>query len=140
MADAKKLARIHRVRTLQLGLKRADEVNAAERHRTETMLSARIGALADAVAPTVAGSGGFSLAAQAHYRERLQQSAVAATSRVAAAEAQWMQAAEQTRAAHRDQTAIEKLIARADAAAIVQEMRALQDAPPTPARNRHDPC
>lgn len=140
MADAQKLARIHRVRTLQLGLKRADEAAAAEKHHSETMLSQRIGALADAVAPTVAGAGGFSLAAQAHYRERLQQSALAAISRVAAAEGQWQRAAEQTRAAHRDQTAIEKLMARADAAAMVKEMRALQDAPPSAPRNRHDPC
>ncbi|MBB4152336.1 hypothetical protein GGQ80_000212 [Sphingomonas jinjuensis] len=139
MADAAKLARIHRVRTLQLGLKRADEVAAAEKHRSESMLSDRIVALADAVAPTMAGAGGFSLAAQAHYRERLHQSAIAATSRVAAAEAQWQFATEATRAAHRDQTAIEKLIARADADAIVKEMRALQDAPPS-ARKRHDPC
>jgi hypothetical protein len=140
MADAAKLARIHRVRTLQLGLKRADEVAAAEKHRSETMLSDRIGALASAVAPTIADAGGFSLAAQAHYRERLHQSAIAATSRVAAAEAQWHHASEQTRAAHRDQTAIEKLMARADAEAIVKEMRALQDAPPTGLRKRHDPC
>ena len=48
---------------------------------------------------------------------------------------------EQTKAAKRDQTAVEKLIDRARVAAIRAEMRALEDMPASGGRrNRHDPC
>ena len=140
MPDAKKLARIHRVRTLQLGLVRADEARAHERVATEQALAARIGQLAAATAPMPLDTGaGFSLAASAYYRERLNQSAAAADARVRAAEGVVGRAAEATRAAHRDQSAVEKLMERARATDLVKEMRALEDAPST-SRKRHDPC
>lgn len=139
MADAKKLARIHRVRTLQLNLTQADEARAHERHASEAELARRIGQLAAAVAPAPDAGAGFSLAAAAYYRDRLHQSAAAADARLRAAESSVERAMEATRAAKRDQTAVEKLIARADAAATIKAIRALEDAP-APKRNRHDPC
>ena len=143
MPDAKKLARIHRVRTLQLGLTRADEVRAHEKFASETNLASRIQALADAVSPTsdtVASAG--SLGAQAHFRERLHQSSAAAQMRVQLAEMFVNRAAEATRSAKRDQSAIEKLLDRARRAALVKEMRALEDTPPiSPLKaKRHDLC
>ncbi|MGR6330603.1 hypothetical protein ACU5AX_16190 [Sphingomonas sp. XXL09] len=142
MADAKKLARIHRVRTLQLNLTRADEMRAQEKHASETMLAGRIQALADAVAPAAATTfGGASLGAQAHFRERLHQSAAAAQARVSMAEQFAAQAAEATRSAKRDQSAVEKLLERARREALVREVRALEETPPTGRQGiRHDPC
>lgn len=143
MPDAKKLARIHRVRTLQLGLTRAEEVRAHEKFASETNLAARIQALADAVSPapdTVASAA--SLAAQSHFRERLHQSSAAAQARVQSAEMFVNRAAEATRSAKRDQSAIEKLLDRARLAALAKEMRALEETPPvSPLKaKRHDPC
>ncbi len=141
MPDARKLQRIHRVRTLQLNLVRADEMRASEKHASETMLAQRIQALADAVAPTTAQLGGASLGAQAHFRERLHQSAAAAQARVDTAEQFVNRAAEATRAAKRDQSAVEKLLDRARLQALAKEMRALEEAPPAGRKgNRHDPC
>ena len=137
--DAKKLARIHRVRTLQLGLIRAEEASASDRFAREAALSARITALADAVAPAPDAAAGFSLVAAAHFRERLHQSAVAAQERVAAAEYGMTRAADATRAARRDQSAVEKLIARADTADALKAIRALEEAPAVRMK-RHDPC
>lgn len=140
MPDARKLARIHRVRTLQLGLTRAEETRAHERVATETALAQRIGQLAAAVAPTpLANAAGFSLAASAYYRERLNQSAIAADARVRAASGGAERATEATRAAQRDQSAVEKLMERARAAGVLKEVRALEDAPAF-RKNRHDPC
>ena len=139
MADAKKLARLHRVRTLQLGLVRADEACAHDKFASEAALSRRITALADAVAPAADLAAGFSLIAAAHFRDRLQQSAAAAASRVDAAEQFVARAAEATRAARQDQQRIEKLIARADADAALVAIRALEAAP-TFTIKRHDPC
>lgn len=140
MADrAKMLARLHRVRTLQLNLTRAEEAQAHDKLQSEAALSARINQLAAAVAPTPQAAAAFSLAAAAHYRERLQQSAGAADARMLAAEQRVARAAEQTQAAKRDQTAVEKLIARARADSVLREMRAMEDAPPA-RKNRHDPC
>ena len=51
---ARKLQRLLHVRTLQLGLVRADEGRAAERVAQESMLRQRIAGLAADVAPTVA--------------------------------------------------------------------------------------
>ncbi len=143
MPDAKKLARIHRVRTLQLGLTRAEEVRAHEKFASESNLHRRIQALADAVSPapdTVASAA--SLGAQAHFRERLHQSSAAAQARVQSAEMFVNRAAEATRAAKRDQSAIEKLLDRARIAALAREMRALEETPPiSPLKaKRHDPC
>ena len=135
----KTLARIHRVRTLQLGLARADEAQRLGTLADESALQARIAGLAAAVAPSPAAIGGTALAAAAHYRERLHQSAAVATGRVRVAEERAAAAAEASRAAHRDQSAVEKLLARAHAEAAVREMRALADAPPGKPK-RHDPC
>lgn len=143
MPDAKKLARIHRVRTLQLGLTRAEEMRAHEKFASETNLANRIQALADAVSPAPASvATAASLSAQAHFRERLHQSASAAQMRVQSAEMFVNRAAEATRSAKRDQSAIEKLLDRARIAAVAKEMRALEETPPvSPLKaKRHDPC
>jgi flagellar protein FliJ len=141
--DAKKLARIQRVRTLQLGLVRADEMRAHEKHASETSLHNRIRALADAVAPAPdTRVSAASMGAQAHFRERLHQSAAAAQARVDTAELMVNRAAEATRSAKRDQSAIEKLLERARRTALAKEMRALEETPPvSPLKaKRHDPC
>ena len=77
--------------------------------------------------------------AAAHYRDRLQQSANAAVERVQAAEYHVERAAEATRAAKRDQSAVEKLLARADADAVLKAIRAMEEAPAF-RKVRHDPC
>ncbi|WCM26615.1 hypothetical protein NDN01_21860 [Sphingomonas sp. QA11] len=139
MAKPAKLDRLLRVRTLQLGLVRAEEVRAQERFNSETALKGRIAQLAEAVAPSSTATEGFSLIATAHFRDRLQQSAEAAEGRLRAAERVVERAVEATREARRDQNAIEKLIARADADAALKAIRALEAAPPT-RKIRHDPC
>lgn len=140
MADPKRLARVARVRTLQLGLARADEARARDQVASETQLSNRIAQLAQAVAPSLADAGAFSLAAAAHYRERLHRSAEAADDRVRAAEARAEHQAEATRAAKRDQTAIDKLIERGQAELVRAGLKALEEMPASGRRNRHDPC
>ncbi len=138
MADKRRmLTRIHRVRTLQFGLAQADEMRAHDKTASEVQLAERIAALAASVGPS--DGAGFSLAAAAHYRTRLHQSAEAAEGRVRTAKFQSVQAAEKTRAAHRDQVAVEKLIGRADKDRAMRELRELQNAPPT-RKVRHDPC
>jgi hypothetical protein len=102
-------------------------------------LRSRIAALADAVAPAQSESHGFAFVAAAHFRERLQRSAEAAEARLDAAERAAGHVAEKTREARRDQTAIEKLIARADAEAALKALRALEAAPAV-RKIRHDPC
>ena len=139
MAKPSRLDRILRVRTLQLGLVQADESRAQERAASEALLKSRIAQLAASVAPASEPVAGFSLVAAAHFRERLHQSAEAAEGRLRAAQAVAERAAEATREARRDQSAIEKLIARADAAAVLREIRAMEAAPPT-RKIRHDPC
>ena len=134
-----KLDRLLHVRTLQLGMVRAEEVRAQERFAGEATLKGRINQLAEGVAPLTTSTQGFSLVAAAHFRDRLQQSAEAAEGRLRAAELVVERAAEATREAKRDQSAIEKLIARADAEAVVTAIRALEAAPPT-RKIRHDPC
>ena len=74
-----------------------------------------------------------------HFRERLHQSAHAAEGRLRAAQATAERAVEATREARRDQSAVEKLIARADALEVLREIRALEAAP-AGRKNRHDPC
>jgi hypothetical protein len=102
-------------------------------------LRARIAQLANAIAPSEVSTQGFSLVAAARFRDRLHQSAEAAEGRVRAAQAVATHAAEKTREAKRDQSAIEKLIDRADAQAVIREIRALENAPPS-RKIRHDPC
>lgn len=134
-----KLDRILRVRTLQLGLVQADELRARDKAASEAALSARIAQLSANVAPAPVPVAGFSLVAAAHFRARLHASAEAAVERLRAAEAQAERAAEATREARRDQSAIEKLIVRADADAALKATRALEAAP-SPRKARHDPC
>lgn len=135
----KRFDRLLRVRTLQLGLVRADEGRARARVAHEEALRERIAQLSANVAPAEEQSTATSLMAAAHYRERLHQSAHAAAQRVAMAE-QGLNAAEAaTREAKRDQSAIEKLIARGEAEAAIKALRALEALPPT-GRNRHDLC
>jgi flagellar protein FliJ len=140
MAEKRKLDRILRVRTLQLGQVRAQEVAARTKVAQEEALRERIAQLSANVAP-VAQASEFAtgLIAAAHYRERLQQSADAAERRVAVAAQGLDLAAAATREAKRDQSAIEKLIARETAEAAVKAIRALETLPPT-GRNRHDIC
>ena len=137
--DKKQLQRIHRVRTLQLGLAQAAEARAEEGLASETALASRIAELARAVAPGAHAAPGVSLAAAAHYRERLQHSAFAAENRVNAATRQADAARAARQEAHRDQTAVEKLISRADAADMLKAIRALEDTPGH-RKVRHDPC
>lgn len=142
MADkhTQKLNRLLRVRTLQLNLTRAGESAANAKLNTETELTHRIQRLVDTVAPRPT-AGGFAadLAAAAYYRDRLHASAVAAEARRAMAEAGVERAREATREARRDQSAIEKLIVRAEAQAVRKELRAMEDAPHFK-RNRHASC
>nr|WP_277998484.1 hypothetical protein [Sphingomonas liriopis] len=128
---------------MQLGLTRADEVRAHEKFASETNLARRIQALADAVSPAAGTlASAASLGAQAHFRERLHQSSAAAQMRVQSAEMFVNRAAEATRSAKRDQSAIEKLLDRARLAALAKEMRELEETPPiSPLKaKRHDPC
>ena len=138
--SAKKLERLHRVRTLQLDQVRAEEVRAQAKVSQEAQLRERIASLAENVAPAPAGEGfAASLIAAAHYRDRLHQSAHAAERRVAVAEQGLESARAATREARRDQSAIEKLIAREQADAALKMLRALEALPPS-GKNRHDLC
>lgn len=137
--DPRRLERILRVRTLQLGLTQAEEARARARVVGEEALAARIGELVAAVSPLPTATGAASLGAAAHFRERLLQSAVGANERLRAAEALAAQAAARTRAAKQDQSAVEKLVERAASDAASGERRALEDLPPA-GRKRHDPC
>ena len=140
MARAKQLDRILRVRTLQLGMVRADEVRAQVKLQSEAELATRIARLADSVAPAPAEAGsGFSLVAAAHFRSRLHHSAELAETRLREAEDAAERAAEATREAKRDQSAVEKLMARADRDAALKAIRAMESAPVV-RKIRHDPC
>ncbi|MBJ6123583.1 hypothetical protein [Sphingomonas mollis] len=140
MTRAATLARIHRVRTLQLGLARADEMRHHDTLASETALTDRIAALVDAVAPTAEVLAAQHLSATAFYRERLQLSADAAASRVRVAGHRAMVAEEATRAAKRDQTAVEKLLDGARRIDLARAMRALEDMPAVSKGKRHGPC
>ncbi|MBD8677848.1 hypothetical protein [Sphingomonas sp. CFBP 13720] len=142
MSDkAKRLARVLRVRTLQLGLTQADEARAAARMADEMALHDRIVQLAHAVAPVKApATTAMTLHASAHYRDRLHASVDIAQRRVAQADDGLARAKSATLEARRDQSAVEKLIARADAAQALRELRAMENAPPVRRPKRHDPC
>jgi hypothetical protein len=131
--------RILRVRTLQLGQVRAEEGRARARLSHEAALRERIAQLSATVAPSEEQGTATSLIAAAHYRDRLHQSAHAAAQRVAVAEHGLSAAEDATREAKRDQSAIEKLVARSEAEAAVRALRALEALPPT-GKNRHDLC
>ncbi|HWK36611.1 hypothetical protein [Sphingomonas sp.] len=135
-----RLQRLLRVRTLQLGQVQAQEIAATAKLDSEAALRARIGQLVSSVAPREAEAGfAASLAAAAYYRDRLHASAVAAEARVEAAEAGVARAQAATREARRDQSAIEKLIARAQTEEAIRALRALEE-PPVVRKNRHAPC
>lgn len=138
--SAKKLARLHRVRTLQLDQVRAEEARAHARVAQESQLRERIASLAANVAPATSGEGfAGTLMAAAHYRDRLHQSAHAASRRVEVAEQGLESARAATREARRDQSAIEKLIAREQADEALRMLRSLEALPPS-GKNRHDLC
>lgn len=143
MADrpVTRLERVLRVRTLQLGQVRADETRAAAQLEQEELLRTRIAQLSASVAPAPAPTPGLatSMIAAAHYRDRLNQSAVVAEARLETASRAHDAARKATREAKRDQSAIEKLIEHAEAEAARRAMRALEDLPSSP-RKRHDPC
>ena len=142
MADphGKKLARLLRVRTLQLGLVRAEEVAANAKLDGEAQLRSRIAQLAANVAPQADQTGfAATLAAAAYYRDRLHASEVAASQRVQAAEMGVERARAATREARRDQSAIEKLIVRSEAAEALKALRAMEEQPVF-RKNRHAPC
>ena len=139
MPDLKKLARLHRVRTLQLTLTQGEEARARETAAAEASLSRRIADLADGVAPAPDRAAGMSLAAAAHFRDRLHRSAETAANRVREADVVATRASEATKAARRDQNAVEKLIARGEAEAALRAIRALQEAPPA-RKIRHSSC
>ncbi|WP_326525396.1 hypothetical protein [Sphingomonas sp.] len=143
MADAKhkkKLDRLLRVRTLQLTLKQGQEAAAHAKLDSEAQLQSRIAQLAANVTPRAEDAGfAASFAAAAYYRDRLHASAVAAETRRAMAEAGVERARAATQEARRDQSAIEKLIVRAEAKIALKELRAMEDAPAF-RKNRHAPC
>lgn len=138
--DGKQLARVARVRAVQLTLARAGQAQADAQVASETALNARIAQLAAAIAPAPSQGGAFSLSAAAHYRDRLHQTALAAQARVTQAEHRATVATEAARTAERDSKAVEKLQSRADVAALLAEMRALEGAPAPTRPLRHDPC
>ena len=139
MTQPRKLDRILRVRTLQLGLTRAEEARAQEKVDSETALRNRIVQLSEGVAPARSEADALSFIAAAHFRDRLHQSAAAAEERLRAAKDVLERAGQARQQARRDQSAVEKLIALDDAAAAVKAIRALEEAPPL-RKVRHDPC
>ncbi len=139
MANKKQLDRLLRVRTLQLNMTRAAEAQAHDKRASEADLAHRIAQLAQDVAPAPTEGSGFALVAAAHFRSRLQASAEMAQARLIDAERAAEAAAEATREARRDQSAIEKLMERADAEAALKAIRELEAAPPV-RKIRHDPC
>ena len=139
MAERRPLDRVLRVRSIQLDLSRAAEARARDQQASEADLAGRIARLAASVAPVIASGDGFSFAAAALYRERLHHSAVAADARVARAEQGVAEAIEARQSAHRDRTAVEKLLAQAEAEATLKAIRALEEAPPAGRRDRLDP-
>src|SRR3546814_11404235 len=88
MTQPRKLDRILRVRTLQLGLSRADEARAQAKVDSEATLRSRIAQLSEGVAPAEAEAAtALSFVAAAHFRDRLHPSAAAADERLRAAKA-----------------------------------------------------
>jgi hypothetical protein len=140
MADRRKtLDRLLRVRELQLNMVRADEARAQQKLDSEQTLRDRIAALVDNVAPAREPNAALSLAAAAHFRDRLHRSAEAADMRLKIALETLQRAAEATRDAKRDHSAIEKLIERDAADQALKAIRALEE--PMPVRRfRHGPC
>lgn len=139
MPKPARLDRLLRVRTLQLGLVRAEQSRAHQTFASEAALKSRIAQLADSIAPAPTGIHAFSFMAEAHFRDRLHQSAEAAETRLRNARQSVERANDAAREARRDQSAIEKLIVRAEADAVVKAIRELEAVPPT-RKTRHDFC
>jgi hypothetical protein len=135
----KRLDRLLRVRALQLDMKRAEEIAAAQRVDTVTELARRIDRLAFEAQPRSGLSSGLALSATAHYRDRLHGSQAEANRRARLAEEVLETARRATLSAGRDHGAIEKLRDRARNLKIRDDMRKASDAPP-PRRPWHDPC
>lgn len=136
---AKQLARVHRVRDVQVRLAEADHARARDKADAERRLGERVAQLAAEVAPVVRLGTAAGFAATAHFRERLQQSALNADTRARAAAAQSDRAAERVTEAKRDRTAVEKLRRRAEEV-VREDSRRAPDDPPAARRARHDPC
>lgn len=134
----KQLARIHRVREVQVALAEADYARAEEKAGAERRLGARVAQLAADVAPTIGSGSAAGFAATAHFRERLHQSAAAAQARAQAADAQLERDAARVIDAKRDRAAAEKLLERAQARVAADARRPPEDLPTR--RDRHDPC
>ena len=134
----KQLARIHRVREVQVALAEADHARAEEKAGAERRLDARVAELAADVAPAIGAGSASDYAATAHFRERLQQSAATAGARVQAADAQLARDAARVIDAKRDRAAAEKLLDRAQARVAADARRAPEPLPTR--RDRHDPC
>lgn len=135
---AKQLARIHRVREVQVALAEADHARAGAKAEAERRLGARVAQLAADVAPTIGVGSAAGFAATAHFRERLHQSAAAAQARAHAADAQLDRDAARVMEAKRDRAAAEKLLDRARARAAADARRPPEELPAR--RDRHDPC
>jgi hypothetical protein len=127
--SAKKLGRMLRVRSLQLDLARAEQVQAADRASSAAALADRIEALRQDVSPREGSGQGLSLFAAAHYRDRLARSQVEAQRRVQIAHQQLDQARNAASSARRDHGVVEKLIERELDAQAAAARKALEDAP-----------
>ena len=127
--SAKKLGRMLRVRSLQLDLARADQVQAADRASSARALSDRIEALRQDVSPREGGVQGLSLFAAAHYRDRLARSQIEAQHRLQIAHQQLDQARDAANSAKRDHGVVEKLIERELDAQAAAARKAMEDAP-----------
>src|SRR3546814_17040128 len=113
MTQPRKLDRILRVRTLQLGLSRADEARAQAKVDSEATLRSRIAQLSEGVAPAEAEAAtALSFVAAAHFRDRLHQSAAAADERLPAAKAVLERAGAARKQAQQAQSPMQTLIAR----------------------------
>ncbi len=127
--SAKKLGRMLRVRSLQLDLARAEQVQAAERASSARALADRIEALRQDVAPREGVNQGLSLFAAAHYRDRLARTQIEAQRRLQFAHQQLDQARDAANAAKRDHGVVEKLIERELEARAAAARKALEEAP-----------
>ncbi len=138
MRDEKRLARLHRVRGLQLDLRRAEENRALIAHASTAELLQRIERLTDSVTPGQGHHDGLTLQASAQLRDRLHISRLDARDRLDNAEVVLEATRAATREAKRDQTAIEKLMERARADRAIAEMRKLADLPGMPRKMARD--
>ena len=135
----KQLDRILRVRTLQLGLVRADEAARTTSFASEAALRSRIAQLADNIAPAPTKRTASQLGRRRAFSRSASRIGRTPPKRGSQCRQRVERAAHATREAKRDQSAIEKLIARAEAEAALKALRAMEAAPPF-RKIRHDPC